>query len=572
MPVFFNGRLWVSPATMSMVNDSKMYNSNLSVGNVLALVGSATGGTPNTALTFGNPADAAAVLRGGDLLNAVQRAFTPSSQSPGPSSITVVRTNPATQSALTLSDSLSNPVITLTSKNYGLLDNQIAVKVEAGSTVGLKLTTMFGTSYASVDNLIRQALTIQYAGTGTALMTVTNTTFNVTLNGVLTSIDLTQFATIQALVTRLSAITGITASVVSGSQNFAALNGLDGATSVDIKTAPVTATGTLQACIDWFNSSANPYVGAARPTNAVNAPALLPYTFLSGGVDGAVTNTQWANAFTVLQSVNAQWVVPLSGDPSVAAMADAHVQFMSNIGRKERRAICGTTLATSDTAAITAALALNSDRTSLVHLGIYDYDANGNLVLFAPYIAAAMIAGAFAGLNPGTPMTNKSISVRGLERTLRNPTDTDALINGGVLCLEATSSGFKVVQSISTWLTNSNFNRREISVGWALDFVMANVRAAVNDLRGGKNNPITLALAVEKAESALRLLALPEPGGPGVIVGDANSPAYKGITASISNDVLAVSFQCSPVLPTNYIPVVCYAVPYSGTASQVAAQ
>ena len=44
MPVFFNGRLWVSPATMSVVDDSAMYNRNLSVGNVVALIGKSVGG------------------------------------------------------------------------------------------------------------------------------------------------------------------------------------------------------------------------------------------------------------------------------------------------------------------------------------------------------------------------------------------------------------------------------------------------------------------------------------------------------------------------------------------------
>ena len=44
MSVFFNGRQWVSPATMSKVDDSAMYNRNPSVGNIAALIGKSTGG------------------------------------------------------------------------------------------------------------------------------------------------------------------------------------------------------------------------------------------------------------------------------------------------------------------------------------------------------------------------------------------------------------------------------------------------------------------------------------------------------------------------------------------------
>jgi len=181
-----------------------------------------------------------------------------------------------------------------------------------------------------------------------------------------------------------------------------------------------------------------------------------------------------------------------------------------------------------------------------------------------------MIGGAFAGLNPGTPLTNKSLKIRGLERKLRNPTDTDALILGGVLCLEDTRTGYKVVQSITTWLTNQNYNRREISVGVALDFVMRNVRNAVDEIRGFKNNPIQLSLAVERTESVLRELARPEPSGPGVLAGDEANPPYKNISASAVGDQLQIEFQCSPVLPINYIPVTCFAVPWSGSASAAA--
>ena len=102
MPVFFNGRLWVSPATMSVVDDSAMYNRNLSVGNVVALIGKSVGGEPAKALRFGSASEARAVLRDGDLLRAVEKAFDPSAQTAGPAPVIAVRVNPALRSSLTL--------------------------------------------------------------------------------------------------------------------------------------------------------------------------------------------------------------------------------------------------------------------------------------------------------------------------------------------------------------------------------------------------------------------------------------------------------------------------------------
>ena len=570
MPVFFAGRLWTSPATMSTVDDSAMANQNLSVGNVVALIGQSVGGEPNTALTFGDPSTAAAVLQGGELLTAVQKAFNPSDEVGGAASVVVIRVNPAVQAALTLNDASSSPAINLQSADWGAWTNQIKVKVQPGSVQGLQATTQYGTSYYTQDNIYRNAFSIQYTGAAaSASMSVTGTavTLQAPTGTQVGSIDLTQMKTIQQLVDAIDVVPGFSATVLDGNGQQAALNGLDYVAAQDVKTAVYTATANLQALIDWFNSSAQGYVVATRATNAGKVPAAIPFTYLTGGSDGVTTNTQWSSAFAALQNVDVQWVTPISSDPSIAAMTDAHVQYMSTTGRKERRAICGTALGTSDLQAIAAAKALNSDRTSLVHLGYYDYDDDGELTLFSPYLTAAIIAGAFSGVNPGTPLTNKSITVRGLERNLINPTDTDALINGGVLCVENAKTGYMIVKSISTWLVNKNYNRVEQSVGTALDFTVRNVRDALDVLRGAKATPQNMARAVSIADSTLRLLAVAEPSGPGVLVGDAKNPAYKNIQATLSGDVIGVQFQCSPVLPINYIPVSVFAVPYSGTAS-----
>ena len=73
--------------------------------------------------------------------------------------------------------------------------------------------------------------------------------------------------------------------------------------------------------------------------------------------------------------------------------------------------------------------------------------------------------------------------------------------------------------------------------------------------------------AASIAESALRELAREEPQGPGVIVGTPDAPAYRNIKASIDGDVLRVEFECSPVIPLNYVLATIFAVPFSGAAA-----
>ena len=569
MPYFFNGRLWVTPAVMSAINDSAMANQNLTVGNVLAVVGPSIGGAPKTAMRFGNPADAKALLQGGDLLTAVLKAFSPSSETGGPATIVAVRTNPATQSTLTLNNLTAQAAIILQSTDYGVWTNQIKVKVDNGSSSGRKYTVTYGTQSYIQDNVSRQAFTIQYSGAAnTATITVSNTAVSLQapIGVTVASIDLNTYATVQQLVDRINAVTGFSATVVSGSASTNALNGLDAVTNLDVKTSLTTITADLQAGVDWFNSTAEGLINATRDTNATSAPAAISYTYLIGGSDGTQTITDWQNAFDALQAEDVQWVVPTSSDPAVHAMVDAHVQFMSTVGQSERRAIVGCGTGMTDANAIAAAKALNSDRTSYTHLGYYDYDVNGKLVLLPAYQTAAAIAGAFSGVNPGTAMTNKSLALRGVERKLKSPTDTDALINGGVLAVGSYTNGFRVVKSITTWLNNRNFNRVEVSVGVATDFTVRNVRNALDSLRGAKGNQQTLTLAVQRTASALALLAQQEPQGPGVLAGDSKNPAYMNITATLSGDVLAVSFQCSPVIPVNYVPVSVWITPFTGSA------
>ena len=569
MALFFNGRLWETPATMSVVNDDAMYNRNLSVGNVVAFVGRSTGGQPNTALAFGSPDEARAVLKSGDLLDAIVKAFDPSAETGAAATIIGVRVNPATQSTLTLKSAGAADVITLTSTDYGLSANGIKVKVEAATNKGLKLTTQNGNDYYAADDVYRDAFSVVYGGAqATATITINGTTVTLAApaGSTVATIDLASYPTIQQLVDRINVVSGFTAAVLDGNGEQEALNGLDYVTAQSVKTS-YTATANLQAAVDWFNGIGEGFVNAARVAGVGAAPASINWTYLSGGSDGTVTNTEWQNAYTTLQAEDVQYVVPLSSSSAIHAMNDSHCAYMSNIARMERRGFVGGASSATDDAAIAAAKALNSDRTAYVHLGYYDYNDAGKLVLFEPYMLAAMIAGAFAGVNPGTPLTNKSLKVRGLERKLRNPTDTDKLIRGGVLCVEEKPNGYRVVKSISTWLTNKNYNRVEVSTGVACDFVARNVRNALDPLRGSKAGPQLLGMAIARAESALRELARSEPQGPGVIVGDAKSPAYRNISASIEGDVLRVQFECSPVIPANYIPVTIFAVPYSGSAT-----
>ena len=380
MSVFFNGRLYITPTTVSAVNDSAMANQAVAQANNIAILGPSTGGAPLTALTFGNPQDAQKSLIGGDLLTAVLKAFTPSNQTGGPATVTAIRVNPATPSTLTLLDSTGAASINLASADSGQYTAGVNVAVAGASLAGLKVTASLGNAYYTQDNLTRTLLQVQYTGgSASATMTLNGTEalLYAPAGTLVATIPFATYGTIAAVVAAINAVPGFTASVQGGNGALVSANAFDYVTAVNVS-APYSALAVLQAVIDWLNATGALFVTATRAPNAGLPPAPIAATYLAGGSDGVVTNASYASAYAVLQTVDAQWVVPASASAAVHAMNDAHCQFMSTIGQSERRGIVGMALGSTDAAAIAEALGRNSDRTGLVHLGFYDYDLNGN--------------------------------------------------------------------------------------------------------------------------------------------------------------------------------------------------
>ena len=516
-------------------------------------------------------AHARATLRSGELLYAVEKAFSASAEVSAPGAIYAVRVNPAVQAAWTFKDASSADVLTIQSTDYGLYTNNIQVKIESGSVAGKKVTTQQGSKFFTQDNLARNAFTLTCTGAeATATLTVSETQVILVAGTTTTTILLSEFPTVQRLIERLSAETDWSVVIAAGAANTNALRGLDAVTAANVKAAPVIVTANLQAIIDWINSAAEDLITAERATGAGAVPANAAFTYLTGGSDGISANEDWSAAFDALQAEDVQWLAPLSAEPAVWGMADSHCQFMSAVGRRERRCFVGANRDLDAEQAATDAGSINSDRTAYVYPAYYDFDAYGQLILLPAYQMAAMVAACFASLTPGEAMTNKALNIRGLEVPIAVPGDTDYLIQSGVLTVnQAVRGGYRVTKSISTWRNNNNYNRVEISTGAALDYVVRSVRERMELFVGRKGNRISLIMIVEETASILRMLAKAEPYGLGLLAGDDVNPPFRNIQAELEGDAVRVQFECSPVIPINFILVSIYANAYSGTTSEV---
>ena len=470
---------------------------------------------------------------------------------------------------------ISPAALAFVSDDYGDNANMIRVKVQSGTTSGKKLYTSFGSDQVIADNIGATYIGVKYDGVeASALMSITASELTVSAGDLgaenpLYSFLLSEYDTVEKLADALDAKPDLTADIASSFfAVYPTLGTLDFVADVQIASAESTGiTANLQALVNFVNSVAEPYVTAYRPPSAGKIPANFDWAYLFGGDTGVATTTEWQAGINLLQAEDVQCVVPLTSDASVHAMAQSHCQYMSNSAGMERRAIVGGALGESSAEVIARAYALNDDRLYIITPGIKDYDSSGNLITYAPYMAAAIAGGMITGCDPGTSLTNKTPTIYGLEKRYINPADTDDLINAGVMAIVATKKGYKIIKSVSTWLSNDNYNRVEMGTGFATDYVARNVREALQTLIGAKGTSTLLARAVSITENTLKELARPAPLGPEVITGDEDSPAYKNITATLEGDVLRVYFQCSPVIPVNYVLVGISIVPYSGSAT-----
>ncbi|NDG65737.1 MAG: hypothetical protein EBY23_02230 [Actinobacteria bacterium] len=279
------------------------------------------------------------------------------------------------------------------------------------------------------------------------------------------------------------------------------------------------------------------------------------YAF-GGAIETPVEPSHWDEALAKLQQLeDLEIIVPMTPNASIQSATLAHCLSMSGpLGKRERFAVFGGGLGQSTADVSTLASQFNDKRAVLVWPGVKDYDESGNVITWAPYFAAATIAGQLAAqADIAEPLTNKSVSVRGLE-TIPRLNDIDALINAGVLVIRYDSNrGYSVAQSLTTWSGDTRYVRREISTMRSADTVMRRVRASIANIVGSKLTPDLLNTIRARITTQLQLA---ENGQ--IIVGSGQFPAFKDILVRAVGDAIYAEFSISPAIPANYLLITAH--------------
>lgn len=231
-------------------------------------------------------------------------------------------------------------------------------------------------------------------------------------------------------------------------------------------------------------------------TNSAELPDAVAATPLGGGANGAA-GADYQSGLDALLEVDAHIIVAAGQPTSFGDDLAAHVALASgNENKRERIAIVGTALQDDRNQFVQDATAhsLNSDRLILVGPGVKAADRSqqppAEVTLPGAYTAAA-VAGLLSAFPPHVSLTNKVLSVDGLEHDLTSA-QLKQLVLSRILVLE-NRQGYRLVRGVTT---STNTAWTQITTRRIVDYAKYGVRSAATPYIGLLNN--------ERVRGALR--------------------------------------------------------------------
>lgn len=413
-------------------------------------------------ITVSSFADAKKIMKGGELLEAVNIASSPAKDtdkpsfafSRGPKLYKLININPNIASTLSvLSTSGGTHTIEYgVAGNYGnkvrmrkiLADKKIQVATPDGITES--------------PSLDKKAFNITYIGDATtAILTIDATGITVTLAGDQTdgsldlSVPVSEFSRIGDAIDFINSQSGYVATLLDIPDfKVEDLDHVEAAEAIDIKTI-YTAKADLYTEIQFFEGTG---LGEFTTIAAVRKPiADMPvYQFFSGGAIGTPAADDMKNAIDFASSLSGMFRNILSSSTSDHLYFKTVVARMISAGN-ETLGGCGGALPASENLATRQ---LNARAIGgYLKYGIspfYHFDLNGTKKLYPGYMLAVLDNAISASVSPRLSATHKSLwNVIGTNEVL-NPSDVEQCINAGglVITQKNQNSPWWIERSVTT--------------------------------------------------------------------------------------------------------------------------
>jgi len=561
--VYFHGRQLVKPQAATHVDAEEMTRSQIGAIGTIGIIGEAAGGEPGIVQSFLNPVTARNVLKDGDLLTGLEICYNPSSdvdKFPGAYRTKAIRVNPATKATGKILDVGSADWINLQSNDWGSRQTQIRFKITQGTVktenegVDGFLLTIEDTleDIVEIGDNLGPTFKVRYLGNAsTAQLTITSSQVSIVLAGDQTDgsedlvIDTTKssYNTVLEIVNHINTFNPFYEAVVLGDNNLDTTE-LDAVTSQDVKANYYVCVAYKETFLNFMNTIGDlvtgTFVGSAN-----QQPQIIGWTFLSGGSEGSVIPQDWQDALDLFQSESVDIVLVMTEDEAIHQLLSAHNNYMSANGRKERTSPIGHPLAEEANPNLILARArnLNSSRVVLCTPGINRYNRLGQLEQLSSAYTACAYAGMAASADLQEPLTYDYINAVGLT-TQYSDEQMDEFLLGGVSPVESVENqGYRIVQSITTYLKSDNTLYREWNVQRIADSISKNMReeleASFIGTGGTLDKPSQMKRTVERILKDM--------------IADGRIVSYKPPNVVLEQGVARIDYEVSPTEPINYI-------------------
>lgn len=445
----------------------------------LMLLGSAQGGKPDTVYEVTNMIQAREIFRGGELVDAMELAWNPSSASFQAGKILAMRVDGATPATIT-KDGLK-----LTSKLYGVEANEIQVSLTKDYKGARRFTVSKGSETATYDNVgeiftvtadAKDTTKIAILGTAGKATSLTITlgeaqplSFTLGENGI---------SDTYTLVNTLNTIDGIRATIAYGGDKNVSTALLDPIAEKAVGEG-VTVTsvyGDLENQLSYNNLIEVTSVNHGTPLKD------FAVTNLAGAQDGVIP-TSWASQIAKFANEGGYYMVPLTPERAIHAEVRAFVTERNNEG-EPMRAIVGGAYDETPAESMARARALKSDRVSVVGFSAKRTMDDGRQLQLPAYMMSAQVAGFASGLPVGESVTFKHFAINELS-SLYDGNIHDTLNNNGVIMANfvrnRNDSHFRIEEDITTYMDRENFIKNSNANGEAHDFLVSELRVNLEE-------------------------------------------------------------------------------------------
>lgn len=535
----------------------------------LMLLGGASSGKPQTVYEITSYQQAKGIFRGGELLDAIEAALSPSTAISG-GTILAERVGNATQSTFT------DGGLTLTSKMYSSDANKIQTSLTQ---------TTFNKTYTLQVVLADDAYQQTYTNLGPI--------FGISYNGsqAYASVSVTVDAD-SKLATNLTLKAGadnksaaVVATFVLGTGKYTQVNALAAdINGIDGFSASYYPSGTKNIKTAYLDALAETQLPVIKPGDTTTQPLYLtslggdianilstyddlldavydpskgeptPYaiTSLTGGTTPQILPSSWSAEISQFADEDGYFLCPLTSDISIQAEALAFCEDRVSEGAP-RALLVGGGINETTTAAINRASSLRTtsakvlvNATSATRLM-----ADGTVKDLPGYMITAMIGGVASGIAIGQSVTHKDLDLVDVDQRFTS-SQLDALASAGAIAVEFVrnrgTQEFRITDDITTASPESSDPTvSELSVGESTDFLVGDLRQLLDRQYIGSPTLLTSPGDIKATISSFLLSKENN--------GEIEDYEENGITVTIIGNTVHITMQVVPVRAIKYITV-----------------